>query len=174
MSDRQRVPAIEPGSRPANAEVEARLMARRGRISPLYRVLMHAPPIAEGWERLLTAVRQDTGVDPALREMIILRVAVLNRAGFEFDAHVPFARQAGVSDARIEALRAPALPTDLDEDERDVLTLTDTLTRDVSVEDALMDRLQARHGDQGLVELVTTVAAYNMVSRFLVALGVRH
>jgi alkylhydroperoxidase family enzyme len=37
-----------------------------------------------------------------------------------------------------------------------------------------MQQLQAHFDAQGLVELVATVAAYNMVSRFLVALNVVH
>ena len=35
-----------------------------------------------------------------------------------------------------------------------------------------MDRLCARFDDRGVVELVVTVAAYNMVSRVLVALDI--
>ena len=37
-----------------------------------------------------------------------------------------------------------------------------------------LDRLKTRFDAQRTVELVATVAAYNMVSRFLVALGVVH
>jgi 4-carboxymuconolactone decarboxylase len=37
-----------------------------------------------------------------------------------------------------------------------------------------MDRLHAKLDARGLVEVVATVAAYNMVSRFLVALKVEH
>jgi 4-carboxymuconolactone decarboxylase len=48
------------------------------------------------------------------------------------------------------------------------------LTRDVDVPDALMERVRRRFDPQGVVELVATVAAYNMVSRFLVALNIVH
>jgi alkylhydroperoxidase family enzyme len=48
------------------------------------------------------------------------------------------------------------------------------MTRDVRVPDALMQQLQRHYDAQTLVELVATVAAYNMVSRFLVALNVEH
>ena len=85
--------------------VEARILAERGRISPLYQVLLNSPPIADGWERLLTAVRNRTAIPADLRELMILRVAVLNRASFEFDAHVPHAQRAGVGDDKIAALR---------------------------------------------------------------------
>ena len=45
---------------------------------------------------------------------------------------------------------------------------------EVEVRDALMDRVQRYYDARGLVELVATVAAYNMVSRFLVALQIAH
>jgi alkylhydroperoxidase family enzyme len=103
-----------------------------------------------------------------------LRVAVLNRAEFEFDAHAPIAEREGVSLAKIQAVRGAVLGDVFDLRELQVLALTDAMTRDVTVPDALIVELQQRYDAQHLVELVATVAAYNMVSRFLVALNVSH
>lgn len=169
-----RVPLVQPGTRAELAEVEARILAERGRISLLYQVLLHSEPIASGWERLLTAVRQQTSVPANLRELMILRVAVLNGARFEFDAHVPHAEKAGVDARKIEAVRQPELSPLFDPTERLVLELADRMTRDIVVPDALMERLRAHFDARGIVEVVTTVAAYNMVSRLLVALNVSH
>ena len=169
-----RVPLVEPGTRPALAEIEAGILKERGRISLLYQVLLNSPPIAQGWEAMLTAVRNRTSIPADLRELIILRVAVLNQAPFEFEAHVPHAQRAGVPDNKIEAVRVLALPGPFSPEEAQVLALTDAMTRDVHVPDALMQPLRAHYDAQTLVELVATVAAYNMVSRFLVALNIEH
>jgi len=169
-----RVPLVEPGTRPELAETERRLMAARGRVSLLYQVLLNSPPVAAGWEQLLTAVRQQTLVPADLRELVILRVAVLNGAAFEFEAHVAHAEAAGLSAAKIEAVRVASIAPLFDSRERLVLELADAMTRDIVVPDALMQRLQRDYDARGLVELVTTVAAYNMVSRLLVALSVEH
>ncbi|NDZ11915.1 carboxymuconolactone decarboxylase [Variovorax sp. WS11] len=169
-----RVPLVQPGTRPELAEVEARIMAERGRVSLLYQVLLNSAPIASGWERMLTAVRNQTGVPADLRELMILRVAVLNGAVFEYDAHVPHAQKAGVGDGKIDAVRSDALPDVFSPLERLVLELTDAMTREVVVPDALMARVQQHFDAKGVVEVVATVAAYNMVSRLLVALDVRH
>jgi alkylhydroperoxidase family enzyme len=48
------------------------------------------------------------------------------------------------------------------------------MTRDIEVPDALMNRLAARFDARGVLEIVATVAAYNMVSRLLVALRIQH
>lgn len=169
-----RVPLVVPGTRPALAEVEARILAERGRISLLYQALLNSAPIAAGWEAMLTAVRNRTGVPADLREMIILRVAVLNDAAFEFDAHVPHALKAGFPQYKIDALRATIPDAVFTEEEQLLLELTDRMTRDVKVPADLMVRVNARHDPQAVVELVATVAAYNMVSRFLVALNISH
>jgi len=181
MSEEIRVPLVEPGSRPELAELERSILAARGRISPLYQALLNSPPIAGGWEKLLTAVRNQTAVPPSLRELVILRVAVLNRASFEFDAHVPRALEVGLTQSKIEAVRnwQPGRGHDktfdaFDDDERLVLELADAMTRDIEVPDALIDRVRARFDARGIVEVVATVAAYNMVSRFLVAINLVH
>lgn len=173
-----RIPLVVPGARPELAEIESSILRERGAISPLYRALLNSAPIAAGWEKLLTAVRKHTTVPPALRELIILRVAVINRAPFEFDEHVPHARAAGISDAKLEAIRhwRPGAKTggSFDADDELLLELTDAMTRDVEVPDALMARLNERFDPRGVLEAVATVAAYNMVSRLLVALHIRH
>jgi len=169
-----RVPLVQPGTRAELAEVEARIMAERGRVSLLYQVLLNSGPIASGWERMLTAVRNQTGVPADLRELMILRVAVLNGASFEYEAHVPHAQKAGVSAGKIDAVRQQALSEVFAPLERLVLELTDAMTRDVVVPDALMARIQQHFDAKGVVEVVATVAAYNMVSRLLVALNVAH
>jgi len=169
-----RVPLVAPGTQPELAEIEARILAERGRVSLLYQVLLNSGPIASGWERLLTAVRNQTTVPAGLRELMILRVAVLNGAPFEFDAHVPHARRADVPDEKIEATRESGVSPVFEPIERLVLELTDRMTRDIVVPDELMDRMRHHFDAKGIVEIVATVAAYNMVSRLLVALNVVH
>ncbi len=169
-----RVPLVEPGTRPELAPIEQSILAQRGRISELYRVLLNSGPLASGWEGMLTAVRNQSSVPADLRELMILRVAVLNRAPYEFDAHVPHAQKAGTSDAKIAAVREPGISALFNDDEKLVLELADAMTRNIEVPEALMDRLKARLDARGVVETVATVAAYNMVSRFLVALQVGH
>ncbi len=181
MTSAIRIPPIAPGTRPELAAIESEIVQARGEILLLYQVLLNSPPLATGWEKLLTAIRTQSTVPADLRELIILRVAILNRAAYEFEAHVPHARLAGVSDAKIEALRrwrSGDGPSGSDVafsgDEELVLELADAMTRDVAVPSALMDRVQRRFDARGALEVVATVAAYNMVSRLLVALNIEH
>jgi len=171
-----RMPLVIPGTRPELAEQEARILAERGRISPLYQVLLNSPPMAHGWEQMLSAVRNHNSLPPALRELVILRVAVLNKASYEFEAHVPHALAAGVQPAAMEACRQMPLAQSapLSAVERVCLRLADSMTRDIVVPDALYEEVRAHFNSQEQVDLVATIAAYNMVSRFLVALHIGH
>jgi len=169
-----RVPPVIPGSSSELAPIEASIRAARGGIPLLYQVLLNSAPLAEGWEKMLSAVRNRSSLPPALREIVILRVAVLNRAPYEFEAHRPLALACGVSEAKLEALRLPQPGAAFGAVELAVLALTDAMTREVQVADALFEPLRAHFDERGLVELVATVAAYNMVSRFLEALRIGH
>ena len=174
MSNQIRVPLVQQGTRPELQEIETKILAERGRISLLYQVLLNSAPIAQGWEAMLTAVRNRTAVPANLRELMILRVAVLNKASFEFEAHIPHALKAGVSQAQIDATKNMYLSDVFNDEEQLVLKLADHMTRDVQVPDLLMSEITAKYEASHVVELVATVAAYNMVSRFLVALNISH
>jgi 4-carboxymuconolactone decarboxylase len=171
--DQVHVPRITPASgEGATAEL---LRARRGgHLSDLDRLLLHSPPVAEGWNALLGALRSGTTLPADVRELVILRVAVLNDAAFEWTAHEPIGRRAGLDDARLTALRAvvaDAEPvwTPL---QAAVLAFTDASTRAVAVPEPVFAALREHLDDRQVVELTATVAGYAMVSRFLVALAV--
>ena len=69
-ADHIRVPLVVAGTRPELKELETRILQERGRISPLYQVLLNSAPLAQGWESLLTAVRNRSSVPADLRELI--------------------------------------------------------------------------------------------------------
>jgi AhpD family alkylhydroperoxidase len=176
MNSSVRVPLVEPGTRPDLSEIEASIRAERGgEVALLYKVLLNSGPLASGWEKLLTAIRNRSSVPADLRELLILRIAVLNRASFEFEAHLPHARAAGVSDEKIDALQKSTLAKAIFTDtESLVLELCDRMTRDIEVPSEFMSRVTDIFDPKVVVELVAAIAAYNMVSRFLVALNIVH
>lgn len=149
-----------------------RIIAERGSILHLYQMLMHSAPIAEGWLTYLTAVRQKSTLSGAMRELIIMRVALLNNAPYEADQHAPIALREGVTQAQLDGLTDwPYCPL-FDAQQRAVLAYTDAMPRHVQVSDAVFSDLAALHKPEQIVEITATVAAYNMVSRFLEALEI--
>jgi len=169
-----RIPPVVPGTRAELESIESSIIAERGHINLLYQVLLNSGPLASGWEKLLTAIRNQNSIPADLREMVMVRVAVLNRAPYEIEAHAPLARKAGVSEAKLQGLHDDELGTAFTPLERAVLALADSMTRNVQVPDAIFEPLRKHFDVRALLELVATVAAYNMVSRLLEALRIGH
>jgi 4-carboxymuconolactone decarboxylase len=158
---------------PDEGPVAELMRARRGgRLSTLDRLLLHSPPVAEGWNALLGALRGATMLPADLRELVILRIAVLNGAPFEWVSHEPIGRRAGLTDRQLAALRAEAPVPVWSPVQAAVLAFTDASTRAVDVPDDVFAAVREHLDERQVVELVTLVAGYAMVSRFLVALRV--
>ena len=149
-----------------------RIVAERGNVLHLYQMLLHSPPLAEGWLGFLTAVRQRLELRGDLRELVIMRVALLNGAPYEADQHAPIALKEGVTQRQLDALADWPAADCFDARQQAVLALTDTMTRSVQVSAPVLDAVRAHLGERQTVELVATIAAYNMVSRFLEALHI--
>ncbi len=159
------------------ADIVSAVRARRGgTLLNLDRILLHSPEFARGWAPLLAAVRTRLSIPPRLRELAICVVAVLNRAEYEFLHHAPEFIQAGGSEAQVARLRTPEAAGGDEElfndAERVVIALAIEMTRNVEVSDETFAWARAQFDHQSLVELIATIATYNMVSRILVATGV--
>lgn len=107
------------------------------------------------------------------------RVAVLNQAWYEWHAHSPLLEATGVlSKNAIEYIRerpqnASAPPEGLlDEKHAAVLEYVDKMTIGCIVPDPVFNKLKSLFDERQVVEITATTAAYNCVSRFLVALDV--
>ncbi|MGI8896646.1 MAG: carboxymuconolactone decarboxylase family protein [Casimicrobiaceae bacterium] len=146
---------------------------RGGRLLNLYRMLLHSPPLADGWRELMTAIRQHATLSARIRELVILHIAVINGADYEFRAHVPFALKEGITQAQIDALKAGKIEA-LSDAERAVLAYAGAMTVEVRVPDPLFDDVRRQLNAREIVELTATIAAYNMVSRFVEALQIDH
>ncbi len=160
--------------RPEIAPLAERIKAERGgKLLNLYRMLLHSPPVAEGWLAFLTAIRQKCSLPARVRELVIMRIAVLNAAEYEFQAHLPFAKKERVSDAQVAALRTGDTAS-FAEGERAALAYAEAMTRTIRVPDDVFAAVRRHFAEREMVELTATIGAYNLVSRFLEALQVDH
>ncbi|OTA98825.1 hypothetical protein M426DRAFT_325677 [Hypoxylon sp. CI-4A] len=188
----------QPASQEDRQTIE-RIQARRAPrpLQPLDLALLHAPAVADGWNGFLGAIRTRTSLPARIRELAICRVGAANGAWYEWGHHAPLLAGEGVGEVGLgivrravlvpegdkkggedgeeeeeEKAKKEALEAGFTEDEWIVLLYADAMTRTVQVDDGLFDRLRARFGEREVVEITATVAAYNCVSRFLVALDV--
>lgn len=174
-----RIPEWTPESKPQPQDlVQAILERRGGELLNLDRALLWSEPLARGWNAYLKNVRTGLGASRQLRELGICTVALLTGAHYEYHHHAPDFLAAGGTQESLDALQAYVKagargePAGLQGDEALVVRYAAHMTRDVQVEDAIFARMRERFDTTELVEITAAIATYNMVARFLVALGV--
>lgn len=159
-------------------EVVDAIRARRtgGKLLNLDRILLHSTSFAKGWNGMFGAIRNQLALPGKLRETAIMAIGALNQAEYEWVQHEAEFLKAGGTKEQLAALKnvASAMKNEklFDEGERATLALTSEMTRSIKVSDATMKRVRKLLPDDQVVELIGTIAGYNMASRFLVATGV--
>lgn len=134
----------------------------------IYRALANAPRVAGAFLGLGRAVLTQAALDPALRELAILRVGALSSAPYEVHQHRKVARSVGLPDDKINAVvdtravHAIFTPT-----ERAVIVFTDAVVSEVKASNAVYQDVEQFLGLEQLIELLITIGYYMLVSRFL-------
>ena len=158
-----RVPFIEA----ADVAGELGEMLRARPAVDLLRVLPHAPTSTLGLMKFIRAVREPGGLEPLLRELVILRVCGDANVPFEIEAHSRLALELGHSQRKIDMALAGETGAPLDAREQAALAFTDALLRQVKAPDEAYHALAAHLNPQEQLELHMVVGIYMMVSHIL-------
>jgi alkylhydroperoxidase family enzyme len=169
-----RVSYIEEQDHPELADLIGKIRAgRRGSLINVYKLLLHTPALAAIWLDFVSAARFRTALDGRLREIVIVRVAHLNRTAYVFKQHVPqLSAPEGLSDAECDALADWQAATSFSARERAALAYADAMTRDIAVPDDVFEALRLHFDERQIVELSVLVGLYNMHTRVFTALGI--
>ncbi len=169
-----RISLIEEHQHPELAGLIAKIRAgRRGALINVYKLLLHAPALADIWLALINAFRTDSALDARLRELVIIRVGHLNRVDYVVRQHVPaLALPAGLTQPECAALADWHRTPLFDARERAALAYADAMTRDVQVPDTVFAALRSHFDERRIVELSILIGTYNMHTRVVAALGI--
>lgn len=147
--------------------------ARGGRLINIYRLMLHSPALAEAWFNLNQAARYGTEIDGACRELVILRVAILNRCDYVVKTHASqYALKEGLTREQVDALGDWRGSSLFDARQRALLAYSDAMTDDIEVPEAVFTELRKHFTERQAVELTMLVGAYNMLTRVLNALKI--
>ena len=143
-----------------------RVRALGARQVNLYRSLAHTPDLLQAWIDWAWALRERCDTPRGLRELMILRTAVVMRSEYEWVQHVAMARTAGVTEQKVQAVPAWQTSDLYDPAERAALMLTDAILIG-NVTDAVHAEVAQHFSNAERVELVLTAGFYAMVPRVL-------
>lgn len=136
---------------------------RKGVFGP-FLPLLRTPVLLDRVAALGEALRFKGTLQARVRELAICTAARHVGNQFEWHMHAPLAVQAGVDGAAIDLLRQGARPQPLADDEALAHELCDELLRTHGVSDPTYARAVERFGEAAVVELVTLVGYFVMVS----------
>ncbi|MFD0668721.1 carboxymuconolactone decarboxylase family protein [Ramlibacter sp. MAHUQ-53] len=132
-----------------------------------YNALLRSPDMARRCFDLLDYLRFRTSVDKRLNELAILIQARIANAQYEWWAHEPIARRAGLSDEVMRDLRQCRRPTGMQADESLVYDYCTELTLNHRVPEGLWHEAVDRMGEQAVIDLTVLSGTYVMVSMVL-------
>ena len=134
-------------------------------------VLMRYPALAKAFLTFNRHLLSASSLSERIRELLILRIAWLRRAEYEWAQHVVLGARAGLRKEEIEAVKegpdaalwAPA--------DAVVVRAVDELHADACITDATWDQLSQTLDQRQLMDLVFTVGAYDLLAMAFKSFG---
>ena len=153
--------ALTDAQKHAMAEFKA---ARSADISGPFIPLLRSPEVMTRARAMGDYLRFHSVLPPRLSEFVILLTARHWTQNYEWSAHEPLARQAGLSGAVIAAIADGRRPAAMADDEEALYALCDELRRNQSVSDATYARAVTAFGEQGVIDAIGITGYYTFLA----------
>jgi 4-carboxymuconolactone decarboxylase len=136
----------------------------RGAITGPFNAWLRSPAIADHAQKLGITMRFELGLPARVTELVTLLAARHYNCPYEWSLHAPIARQAGLAEATIQAVREGARPTVMAVDEAVAHDVAQSLYRTGDLGEDEYGRAIQNFGERGTVELVAAIGYAAMVS----------
>ena len=158
--------------------VEAAALPEASKSQPLkqnfQRMYANSPNGARAYMTIAGYVRDDSTLDPKLRELALLQVGHVTRSAYEFTHHVKVALGVGLTPEQIAAIPEAnaGRPTGFSPIELAVLKVAAAVTAGEAVDDETFAFLAMALGSEHLMDLLFVTAHYLGMARLLTTLRV--
>ena len=134
----------------------------------------HHVPLSETWLTFSDMLAsEESRLEPAHRELLILRVAWRTRSGYEWHQHHRIGGEAGLTDAQLEAVPEGAAAAVWSPLEAGLLTAADEIVDGFGVSDETWSALASSLEPSQLFELLFVIGGYLALAGVLNSLGLR-
>jgi alkylhydroperoxidase family enzyme len=116
---------------------------------------------------------EESTLDPADRELLILRVAWRTRSGYEWNQHHRMGGEAGLTDAKLASVPEGAAAGVFTPKEKALLRAVDEMIDSFGVSQATWDRLAADFVPAQLFELLFVIGGYLCLAAVLNGIGLQ-
>lgn len=139
------------------------IVASRGALQGPFTMFLHCPELAGRVAHLGAFIRFEGALDMRVRVLAAMTVARELEALYVWGAQTGGAVRLGVAESTIAAIReghSRGLPAE----DAQIVEFTRQLIRRHRVDDATVKALQARFGNDGLIQLTGTIGYYSMLA----------
>lgn len=174
--DSPRVAPLAPAEWSEAQQEAMKPFVAQGRVFNVFATLLNHPDLFRRWLVFANHVLGKSTLALRDREILILRTAWLAQCDYEWRQHVGIARNAGMADDEIRAVRGSAAAggsSPLAERERLLVRAADQLKRDTHLSDAVWQGLSVHYDTRQIMDIVFTVGQYQMLAMALNSLGVQ-
>jgi alkylhydroperoxidase family enzyme len=137
----------------------------------VYRTFARHPKLYPPRQILSEYIRTKSTLSPRVREMLILRIGWRCRSAYEWAAHAPAGRRAGLTDDQIRMLARSGYEGWTPADAA-IVRAADELFADDTISDATWKVLDDQFDERQLLDVLITTGGYRMVSMVLNTFGV--
>ncbi|HYA23915.1 MAG TPA: carboxymuconolactone decarboxylase family protein [Terriglobales bacterium] len=167
-----RIPLLERDQ--VSSEVAAvydALLKQRGIVPNMFKTLAHTPALAMGMAGFLKALLGDSALPGWYKELVAIRISVMNESDYAISAHSLSAKQKGATEAQISAVKGDFEHGPFSEAEKLGFRCAERLHRSPEeIDDGFFAQLRGAYDDAQLVELFATASAFELFPRFIGAL----
>ena len=139
----------------------------RGGLRGPFQAWLRSPGMADPAQKLGEYVRFGSSLPRDLSEIAIIMAGKHWRAGYEFWAHARLAKEAGLDESIIEAIRTGATPPFRRDSERVLYDLVTEFYAANRLSDTTYQRAVDAFGENGLMDVIAAVGYYGLVSMTL-------
>jgi 4-carboxymuconolactone decarboxylase len=162
----ERLPTVAPSQytaeqKQAAAEFEA---ARKTPVFGPFEPLMHSPQMMSNARAMGDYLRYKSAIGNTLSELAILITAREWTQDYEWYVHYPIALKAGIKSDVADAIAEGRRPASMNADEEMVYDFAVELLKNKQVSDASFERVKARFGTKGAVDLTGIVGYYTLLA----------
>jgi len=135
-------------------------------LPPLIRTMLRHPALFARQVEIGAELLGKGALPPRDRELVVLHVAWLSQAPFEWGEHVHIAKTAGLRAEEIERITEGASAPGWSAHDRALLRAVDELRADSMICDATWATLAQRYDERQLIELVIVIGQYQTIAYY--------
>jgi 4-carboxymuconolactone decarboxylase len=141
------------------------ITASRGSVrGPIGIVLPYAPEVARRLAHLGNALRFESTLTNAQTELAIITTTRAVDCAYPWASHAPAALAAGVSPEAVDVVARRGPLDELSADDALIVGFARQIVADHKVSQEMFDRVRARFGEKGLIELTGLIGYYMLIT----------